>query len=85
MQTPKSTFPLNFQTTLHSIESWLEPYPQVMESTIPDLQVSSIHFSHSGSYLAGTCFNGSVLVWDFDTMTLLRTLHGHASAVSAIR
>ncbi|KAJ1515164.1 chromatin binding protein [Coelomomyces lativittatus] len=64
------------------VDTSLPSFPHLIEFTIPDTSVIAVYFNKKGNHLAGCCNNGYLLIWDVATMTLLRSLHGHAAAVT---
>ena len=61
------------------------PLPEVIEDqlTVSD-DVVIVAFNRRGNLLAGGCQNGTVVIWDFDTHGVARSLEGHEGCVTAV-
>ena len=68
------------------LDSELFELPEMIEDRLqvsPD-EVIVCTFNGRGNLLAGGCLKGTVVVWDFDTHGLARTLFGHAGRVTGV-
>ncbi|KAL7750359.1 chromatin binding protein [Sorochytrium milnesiophthora] len=61
------------------------PFPERVEISLTEHGVANVKFSRRGNLLAGGCFDGRCVVWDFDTMQVIRVLVAHTRAVNGIR
>jgi COMPASS component SWD1 len=68
------------------LDSELFELPEMIEDRLqvsPD-EVVVCTFNGRGNLLAGGCLKGTVVVWDFDTHGVARTLLGHAGRVTGV-
>lgn len=61
-----------------------EDLPEVIETYLEDGIAVTSAFNRHGSLLAVGCNDGRVVVWDFDTRGIARTLNGHIETVTSV-
>ena len=63
------------------------PYPEKIETRLEDSDGSLIKhcaFNRKGNLLATGSLNGIILIWDFDTKGIAKTLRGHISTITSL-
>ncbi len=68
------------------LDSELFELPEMIEDRlqVPPDEVVVCTFNGRGNLLAGGCLKGTVVVWDFDTHGVARTLLGHSGRVTGV-
>ena len=51
---------------------------------IPPVELSCVSISPGASFIAGGTKDGSILVWELETGTLLSTIDGHYQAITQL-
>ncbi|CAG8532634.1 18980_t:CDS:2 [Racocetra persica] len=59
-------------------------YPSKYESSIRDGPVRCISFNKRGTMLAGGCSDGYCIVWDFQSMSVIRKMKCHVSSITSV-
>ncbi|KAF8941462.1 hypothetical protein BGZ58_008737 [Dissophora ornata] len=59
-------------------------FPEVIEDTLEDGPAVIVRFNHRGTLLAAGCSDGTIVVWDFDTRGVSRSLIGHVKTVTCL-
>ncbi|CAG8456894.1 16669_t:CDS:2, partial [Acaulospora colombiana] len=59
-------------------------YPSKYESTVRDGPVRCISFNKRGTMLAGGCSDGFCIVWDFQSMSIIRKAKCHSFPVTGV-
>lgn len=62
----------------------LQDYPEDITSTIRSGHSTCVRFNHKGDYLASGRVDGTVVVWDLDTMGVARKLRGHSKNITSL-
>lgn len=62
----------------------LQDYPEHITNTIRSGHSTCVRFNRKGDYLASGRVDGTVVIWDLDTMGVARKLRGHAKSVSSL-
>jgi WD40 repeat protein len=60
-------------------------YPAKLEATVRDGPVRCISFNRRGTMLAGGCSDGYCIIWDFQSMSIIRKMRCHVSSVTSVR
>ncbi len=60
-------------------------YPAKLEATVRDGPVRCISFNKRGTMLAGGCSDGYCIIWDFQSMSIIRKMRCHVSSVTSVR
>ncbi|KAL5615010.1 hypothetical protein BROUX41_005075 [Berkeleyomyces rouxiae] len=62
----------------------LQDYPEHITNTIRSGHATCLRFNYKGDYLASGRAEGTVVVWDLDTMGSARKLRGHNKTISSL-
>ncbi|KAL1900162.1 chromatin binding protein [Sporothrix stenoceras] len=62
----------------------LQDYPEHITNTIRSGHATCLRFNRKGDYLASGRVDGTVVVWDLDTMGVARKLRGHSRSISSL-
>lgn len=62
----------------------LQDYPENITNTIRSGHTTCLRFNRRGDYLASGRVDGTVVVWDIETMGVARKLRGHRSAITSL-
>jgi WD40 repeat protein len=62
----------------------LQDYPENITNTIRSGHTTCLRFNRRGDYLASGRVDGTVVVWDLETMGVARKLRGHRAAVTSL-
>ncbi|KAL7926799.1 WD40-repeat-containing domain protein [Trichoderma austrokoningii] len=60
----------------------LQDYPESMTSTIRSGHATMLRFNRKGDYLASGRVDGTVVVWDLETMGVARKMRGHNKSIT---
>lgn len=60
----------------------LQDYPESMTSTIRSGHATMLRFNRTGDYLASGRVDGTVVVWDLETMGVARKMRGHNKSIT---
>ncbi|SMN22629.1 similar to Saccharomyces cerevisiae YAR003W SWD1 Subunit of the COMPASS (Set1C) complex [Maudiozyma saulgeensis] len=64
----------------------LKEYPERLVHTINGpVKTTTIAFSHNGDYLATGCLDGTIIIYDMDTMKPATVLNGHVRAIQRLQ
>ncbi|CAG8702092.1 9172_t:CDS:2, partial [Gigaspora margarita] len=59
-------------------------YPSKYESSVRDGPVRCISFNKRGTMLAGGCSDGYCIVWDFQSMSVIRKMKCHVASITSV-
>lgn len=62
----------------------VQDHPEVLNHTIRSGHSTCLRFNRKGDYLASGRVDGTVVLWDMDTMGVARKLRGHSKGVSSL-
>lgn len=62
----------------------LQDYPENITNTIRSGHATCLRFNRRGDYLASGRVDGTVVIWDLDTMGVARKLRGHSKSISSL-
>lgn len=62
----------------------LQDYPENITNTIRSGHATCLRFNCKGDYLASGRIDGTVVIWDLDTMGVARKLRGHSKSISSL-
>ncbi len=62
----------------------LQEYPEHITSTIRSGHSTCVRFDRKGDLLASGRADGTVVIWDLETMGVARKLRGHAKNISSL-
>lgn len=62
----------------------LQDYPENITNTIRSGHTTCLRFNRRGDYLASGRVDGTVVVWDLETMGVARKLRGHRAAITSL-
>ncbi|KKA26283.1 hypothetical protein TD95_000084 [Thielaviopsis punctulata] len=62
----------------------LQDYPEHITNTIRSGHATCLRFNYKGDYLASGRVDGTVVVWDLDTMGSAQKLRGHNKTISSL-
>lgn len=62
----------------------LQDYPENITNTIRSGHSTCLRFNRKGDYLASGRVDGTVVIWDLDTMGVARKLRGHSKSISSL-
>ncbi len=62
----------------------LQDYPEHITNTIRSGHSTCLRFNRKGDYLASGRGDGTVVVWDLDTMGVARKLRGHSRSITSL-
>lgn len=60
----------------------LQDYPEHITNTIRSGHATTLRFNRQGDYLASGRVDGTVVIWDLDTMGVARKLRGHNKSIT---
>lgn len=60
----------------------LQDYPESITGTIRSGHATFLRFNRKGDYLASGRVDGTVAVWDLETMGVARKLRGHSKSIT---
>lgn len=60
----------------------LQDYPESMTSTIRSGHATMLRFNRTGDYLASGRVDGTVVVWDLETMGVALKMRGHNKSIT---
>jgi COMPASS component SWD1 len=60
----------------------LQDYPENITNTIRSGHATMLRFDRQGDYLASGRVDGTVVVWDLETMGVARKLRGHNKSIT---
>lgn len=60
----------------------LQDYPENITNTIRSGHATTLRFNRQGDYLASGRVDGTVVVWDLETMGVARKLRGHSKSIT---
>ncbi|KAG0040246.1 chromatin binding protein [Podila clonocystis] len=69
---------------LELIDPFEQDFPEVIEDTLEDGPAVTVKFNRRGTLLAAGCSDGSIVVWDFDTRGVSRSLLGHVKTITSL-
>ncbi|KAG0097858.1 hypothetical protein BGZ93_001810, partial [Podila epicladia] len=69
---------------LELIDPFEQDFPEVIEDTLEDGPAVTVKFNRRGTLLAAGCSDGSIVVWDFDTRGVSRSLIGHVKTITSL-
>ncbi|KAF9434531.1 hypothetical protein BGZ76_007859 [Entomortierella beljakovae] len=69
---------------LELLDPFEQDIPEVIEDTLEDGPAVTVRFNSRGTLLAAGCLDGTIVVWDFDTRGVSRSLIGHVKAVTCL-
>ncbi|KAF9935111.1 hypothetical protein BGZ65_003483, partial [Modicella reniformis] len=61
-----------------------QDFPEVIEDTLENGPAVTVRFNRRGTLLAAGCSDGTIVIWDFDTRGVSRTLIGHVKTVTSL-
>ncbi len=62
----------------------LQDYPENITNTIRSGHTTCLRFNRKGDYLASGRVDGTVVVWDLETMGVAQKLRGHRAAITSL-
>ncbi|KAJ2904514.1 chromatin binding protein [Zalerion maritima] len=62
----------------------IQDHPEVLNHTIRSGHSTCLRFNRKGNYLASGRVDGTVVLWDMDTMGVARKLRGHSKGISSL-
>lgn len=62
----------------------LQDYPENITSTLRSGHATCLRFNRRGDHLASGRVDGTVVVWDLETMGVARKLRGHSKQVNSL-
>ncbi|MBE3048992.1 hypothetical protein IMZ48_42140 [Candidatus Bathyarchaeota archaeon] len=62
----------------------LQDYPEYITNTIRSGHSTCLRFNRKGDYLASGRGDGTVVIWDIDTMGVARKLRGHSKNIASL-
>ncbi|KAK3329480.1 SWD1-like protein [Apodospora peruviana] len=62
----------------------LQDYPEHITNTIRSGHSTCVRFNRKGDYLASGRVDGTVVIWDLDTMGVARKLRGHSKNITSL-
>lgn len=79
----KGTSPVTATMNLLLSDDYLlQDYPESMTSTIRSGHATMLRFNRKGDYLASGRVDGTVVVWDLETMGVARKMRGHNKSIT---
>ncbi|KAG0227251.1 hypothetical protein BGW42_003096, partial [Actinomortierella wolfii] len=69
---------------LELLDPFEQDFPEVIEDTLEDGPAVIVKFNRRGTLLAAGCSDGRIVVWDFDTRGVARSLVGHVKTVTSL-
>ncbi|KAG0267495.1 hypothetical protein BG011_004529 [Mortierella polycephala] len=70
---------------LELLDPFEQDFPEVIEDTLENGPAVTVRFNRRGTLLAAGCSDGTIVVWDFDTRGVSRSLLGHVKTVTSLR
>ncbi|KAF9286871.1 hypothetical protein BGZ68_002485 [Mortierella alpina] len=70
---------------LQLLDPFEQDFPEVIEDTLEDGPAVTVRFNRRGTLLAAGCSDGTIVVWDFDTRGVSRSLIGHVKTITSLR
>lgn len=62
----------------------LQDYPENITNTIRSGHATVLRFNRKGDYLASGRVDGTIVIWDLDTMGVARKLRGHSKSITSL-
>ena len=62
----------------------LQDYPELITNTIRSGHATCVRFNRRGDFLASGRVDGTVVVWDLETMGVARKLRGHSKNITSL-
>lgn len=84
IQAPVGGKPFVKMNLLLSDDYLLQDYPENITNTIRSGHATCLRFNRRGDYLASGRVDGTVVIWDLDTMGVARKLRGHSKSISSL-
>ncbi|KAF9135890.1 hypothetical protein BGW39_010705 [Mortierella sp. 14UC] len=69
---------------LELLDPFEQDFPEVIEDTLEDGPAVKLKFNRRGTLLAAGCTDGTIVVWDFDTRGVSRSLIGHVKTITSL-
>ncbi|KAF9906916.1 hypothetical protein EC991_011479 [Linnemannia zychae] len=69
---------------LELLDPFEQDFPEVIEDTLEDGPAVRLKFNRRGTLLAAGCTDGTIVVWDFDTRGVSRSLIGHVKTITSL-
>ncbi|KAF9551614.1 hypothetical protein EC957_006507 [Mortierella hygrophila] len=69
---------------LELLDPFEQDFPEVIEDTLEDGPAVRVKFNRRGTLLAAGCTDGTIVVWDFDTRGVSRSLIGHVKTITSL-
>ncbi|KAF9348954.1 hypothetical protein BGX26_012689, partial [Mortierella sp. AD094] len=69
---------------LELLDPFEQDFPEVIEDTLEDGPAVTVRFNRRGTLLAAGCSDGTIVVWDFDTRGVSRSLIGHVKTITSL-
>ncbi|CAO3563655.1 unnamed protein product [Mortierella alpina] len=69
---------------LQLLDPFEQDFPEVIEDTLEDGPAVTVRFNRRGTLLAAGCSDGTIVVWDFDTRGVSRSLIGHVKTITSL-
>ncbi|KAG0057401.1 hypothetical protein BGZ83_010860 [Gryganskiella cystojenkinii] len=69
---------------LQLLDPFEQDFPEVIEDTLEEGQAVTVKFNRRGTLLAAGCSDGTIVVWDFDTRGVSRSLVGHVKTITSL-
>ncbi|KAF9362979.1 hypothetical protein BGX34_005111 [Mortierella sp. NVP85] len=66
------------------LDPFEQDFPEVIEDTLENGPAVTVRFNRRGTLLAAGCSDGTIIIWDFDTRGVSRTLIGHVKIVTSL-
>lgn len=62
----------------------LQDYPENITNTIRSGHATVLRFNRKGDYLASGRVDGTIVIWDLETMGVARKLRGHSKSITSL-
>ncbi|KAF9084337.1 hypothetical protein BGX23_010597 [Mortierella sp. AD031] len=69
---------------LELLDPFEQDFPEVIEDTLEDGPAVKVRFNRRGTLLAAGCSDGTIVIWDFDTRGVSRSLLGHVKPITSL-
>jgi len=69
---------------LSLLDPFRNSFPEVIEETLEEGYALTCAFNRKGTLLATGCWDGRVVIWDFDTRGVVTILNGHSQTVTSV-
>ncbi|KAI1314743.1 hypothetical protein EDD11_001757 [Mortierella claussenii] len=69
---------------LQLLDPFEQDFPEVIEDTLEDGPAVTVKFNRRGTLLAAGCSDGTIVIWDFDTRGVSRSLIGHVKTITSL-